>query len=77
MQGIVYDITDYVSRHPGGKIILDGAGKDSSSLFSMYLITVDKYHSWVNASFMLKGNIIGSLDYSTVPQESKRNTLGV
>lgn len=34
VQGIVYDITDYVAKHPGGKIIMEGAGKDATNLFS-------------------------------------------
>lgn len=34
VQGVVYDITDYVAKHPGGKIILEGAGKDATNLFS-------------------------------------------
>jgi cytochrome b involved in lipid metabolism len=34
IQGIVYDITDYVAKHPGGKIIMEGAGKDATNLFS-------------------------------------------
>lgn len=29
----VYDITDYISRHPGGKEILDACGRDGTSLF--------------------------------------------
>lgn len=34
VQGIVYDMTEYVAKHPGGKIIMDGAGKDATALFS-------------------------------------------
>lgn len=34
VQGIVYDMTDYVAKHPGGKIIMEGAGKDATVLFS-------------------------------------------
>ena len=34
LNGIVYDITDYIKRHPGGIIILEGAGKDGTVLFS-------------------------------------------
>ena len=76
VQGIVYDITDYVAKHPGGRIIMEGAGKDATNLFSR-LVSPDKYHSWVNASFMLKGSIIGSLDFQSVPKETKSNTLTV
>lgn len=78
MQGVVYDITNYISKHPGGKIILDGAGKDATGLFSNITLNfADKYHSWVNANFMLKGSIVGSLDYQSLPKEQKSNTLGV
>jgi len=34
IQGVVYDITTYIRKHPGGKIIMDGAGKDATNLFS-------------------------------------------
>jgi predicted heme/steroid binding protein len=34
VQGIVYDVTNYISVHPGGKVqLLRGAGKDSTALF--------------------------------------------
>ena len=39
VQGIIYDITNYVAKHPGGKIIMDGAGKDATSLYSKADIT--------------------------------------
>jgi len=29
----VYDITNFIEDHPGGDIIMDGAGKDSTDLF--------------------------------------------
>ena len=31
---VVYDITSYIRKHPGGKIILEGVGKDATNLFS-------------------------------------------
>ena len=34
MNGVVYDFTEYASRHPGGAIIYDAAGKDGTALFS-------------------------------------------
>lgn len=37
----------------------------------------DKYHSWINAPFMLKGLDQGYLDYSTVPGSLKNNFLAV
>ena len=39
VQGIIYDITNYVAKHPGGKIIMDGAGKDATSLYSKLHLT--------------------------------------
>ena len=50
----VYDITNYISRHPGGSVIKDGIGKDATTLFN-------KYHSWVNAEYILKDCFIGRL----------------
>lgn len=34
VNGVVYDITTYIKKHPGGNIIMDGAGKDGTQLFS-------------------------------------------
>ena len=53
----VYNITPYISFHPGGKILLQGAGKDSTALF-------DKYHAWVNADVMLQSCLLGQLEPS-------------
>ena len=37
IDGVVYDITNYVDMHPGGKKkILRGVGKDSSEMFHKY-----------------------------------------
>jgi cytochrome b involved in lipid metabolism len=37
IDGDVYDITNYVSMHPGGKKkIMRGAGKDSTDMFYQY-----------------------------------------
>lgn len=43
----VYDITDFVSQHPGGAIILSVAGKDATEFF-MELHKVRKrcMHEW-------------------------------
>ena len=48
----VYDISDYASRHPGGKIILDFVGADGTNAFY-------KYHPWVNHEHLLKDHKIG------------------
>lgn len=34
ISGKVYDITKFVSEHPGGDIIMDGVGKDATQLFN-------------------------------------------
>lgn len=54
VRGRVYDVTRYVEYHPGGRILLDGAGKDATALF-------DRYHSWVNIDMMLKNCLVGVL----------------
>ena len=33
IDGGVYDVTEYISSHPGGKLIIDGCGKDASEMF--------------------------------------------
>jgi NAD(P)H-flavin reductase len=33
ISGKVYDITKFISEHPGGDIIMDGVGKDATDLF--------------------------------------------
>jgi cytochrome b involved in lipid metabolism len=33
IHGKVYDVTNYVSSHPGGKTIIEGCGKDATNLF--------------------------------------------
>jgi len=33
IRGKVYDVTSFISRHPGGNNILKGCGKDATSLF--------------------------------------------
>jgi cytochrome b involved in lipid metabolism len=34
IEGKVYDVTEFVGRHPGGKAILNGCGKDATTLFN-------------------------------------------
>lgn len=54
-KGKVYNITQYLPYHPGGKkILLQGAGKDSTDLF-------DKYHKWVNIASILTKCDVGIL----------------
>lgn len=48
-------MTDYVRRHPGGKIILKYAGKEGTNAFN-------KHHHWVNHKYVLKERFIGRLN---------------
>lgn len=50
----VYDITAYIQYHPGGRVILKGAGKDGTALFQ-------KYHPWVNCEALIGRLQIGYL----------------
>lgn len=34
VEGKVYNVTDFVGKHPGGKAILGGCGKDATILFN-------------------------------------------
>lgn len=34
LNGTVYDVTNYLKYHPGGRLILQGCGKECSDLFS-------------------------------------------
>ncbi|KAK7603504.1 hypothetical protein V9T40_003503 [Parthenolecanium corni] len=53
--GIVYNVTEYLSFHPGGEEeLMRGVGTDATKLFN----TV---HSWVNYQSLLKSCIVGRL----------------
>ncbi|KAK5582895.1 hypothetical protein RB653_004484 [Dictyostelium firmibasis] len=51
----VYDLTDFWKTHPGGDIILEGAGKDMTFLFD------DIGHSH-DAEILLKQYYIGEIE---------------
>ncbi len=34
LNGTVYDVTNYIRFHPGGRLILQGCGKECCDLFS-------------------------------------------
>jgi len=36
IEGKVYDVTPWVSKHPGGQLIMNGAGRDATPLFVSY-----------------------------------------
>ncbi|KAH7447470.1 hypothetical protein KP509_01G108300 [Ceratopteris richardii] len=56
LKGRVYNITHYLKFHPGGAdMLMKGAGKDCTLLFN-------KYHSWVNAEYLLEKCLVGVLD---------------
>lgn len=56
LKGRVYNITRYLKFHPGGvDMLMKGAGKDCTALFN-------KYHSWVNAEYLLEKCLVGYLD---------------
>lgn len=55
-KGKVYDITSYISSHPGGKKVMLGAGKDCTKLFN-------DYHHWVNCEFLIGKLHIGMLKF--------------
>ena len=40
IHGKVYDVTKWVPHHPGGKIIYDGAGGDSTGFWESYHLKV-------------------------------------
>ena len=52
----VYDITMYINCHPGGRILLNAAGADGTSLFM-------RYHPWISIE-----SIIGKLQIGTISQ---------
>lgn len=54
IRGLVYDVSDYISIHPGGAVILEGIGEDCTELY-------DENHKYVNPKRYLKKNIIGKL----------------
>lgn len=55
IRGQVYDVTSYLQFHPGGaKILLSSCGRDSTDLF-------DKYHRWIDASYLLGSKRVGQL----------------
>lgn len=52
----VYDVTSFIPVHPGGKEILEGCGKDATSLFQG-----EREHQEKNAAMYLPKYLIGDL----------------
>lgn len=53
IEGVVYDVTEYLSRHPGGSsILLSHAGRDCTDIFNTI-------HPWVNYKVILKKCAVG------------------
>ena len=50
INGTVYDVTRFVSSHPGGSAILKGCGKDATQMFNSVPV-----HAGSNATQDLKG----------------------
>uniref|UniRef100_A0A0G4G3E6 Cytochrome b5 heme-binding domain-containing protein n=1 Tax=Chromera velia CCMP2878 TaxID=1169474 RepID=A0A0G4G3E6_9ALVE len=68
-EGKVYDVTQYLDFHPGGrKILLATAGKDCTDLFR-------KYHAWINGHSILGGVYLGKVDGSQKSGGSMGNSL--
>lgn len=54
LYGKVYDMTKYVTCHPGGNVIMQAAGKDGTELFR-------KFHPWVNVDALIGKLQVGVL----------------
>lgn len=64
IRGNVYNITEYLSFHPGGvDTIMQGAGKDATELF-------EEIHPWVNFTSILAKCRVGPLVQSPKHRES-------
>lgn len=57
----VYDVTKFVNSHPGGKVILDGCGKDATTLFNTRPMGSKTPHS-SKANKLLEKYFIGDLN---------------
>ena len=55
INGIVYNVTEYMDYHPGGwDELIRGAGRDATKLFN-------EIHQWVNYESMLSACMVGKL----------------
>lgn len=60
IDGKVYDVSEFVSAHPGGKAILQGCGKDATELFETRPMGSGTPHSQ-RARDLLKKYYMGEL----------------
>ncbi len=60
IEGKVYNVTEFIPKHPGGKAIIGGCGKDATTLFNERP-TNNKGPHPAQARELLKGFYIGDL----------------
>lgn len=56
ISGSIYNVTEFIPNHPGGKDIVKGCGKDATNMFSR-----EREHQENNASDILPQYLIGTL----------------
>ena len=61
IDGKVYDVSSFVSSHPGGDALLEGCGKDATELYETRPMGSGTPHS-ERARDMLEGYYIGGLE---------------
>eukprot|EP01026_Neomeris_dumetosa_P033057 TRINITY_DN2629_c0_g1_i4.p1 TRINITY_DN2629_c0_g1~~TRINITY_DN2629_c0_g1_i4.p1 ORF type:complete len:440 (-),score=5.12 TRINITY_DN2629_c0_g1_i4:61-1320(-) len=61
----VYDVTEFVEEHPGGKVIMEFAGKDASEMFE----TFHSKKAWQQLSEFYIGQIQDSRELSKIQKE--------
>lgn len=59
---VVYDVTAYIGRHPGGQVIMKGVGGDATSL-------INRYHPRVNVAILLASYKVGILVAKLPPKK--------
>ena len=65
LRGVVYNVTQYIEYHPGGKVeLLRGVGRDCTHLF-------DTVHAWVNVDGFLKHCAVGALEQAEAENVTK------
>lgn len=62
----VYDVTEFISQHPGGDLLLVAAGKAIDPFWTVYTI-----HNSVETHELLEEMRIGNFDLTTAPKEAE------